>query len=90
MDSPTDRGLSHPQCGKANKNFKDRIVNGWTTEKHEYPWQVRLTSKGFQGCGGTIIHPKFIMTAAHCTNGLTTSDFKVFVGDHDVTEESLF
>ena len=54
-------------CGKVNR--ASRIVGGQETEVHEYPWQVYL-EVGRSMCGGSIISDKYILTAAHCTEGL--------------------
>ncbi len=48
-----------------------RIINGQQVEKSAYPWMAALdiTNKTtFSGgsCGGSLIHPQWILTAAHC------------------------
>ena len=58
-------------CGKANTS--NRIVGGVDTEKHEYPWQVGLNLGGAL-CGGTIISSRHVLTAAHCTAGVSAND----------------
>jgi len=40
----------------------EKIVGGCEVEPNTLPWQVWLT----MGCGGTILGPKYVMTAAHC------------------------
>jgi secreted trypsin-like serine protease len=51
-----------------------KIVGGNTTTSSKYPWQVQLeitNSEGSFVCGGTLIHPYIVLTAAHCI----TDDF---------------
>ena len=85
-----DRGLSQDNCGLKNTN---RIVNGYEAPQNEWPWQVYLPNPG---CGGTIIHPRFILTAAHCLywhdrypyfgRRVTEEEMKVAVGDHNIDQ----
>jgi hypothetical protein len=43
-----------------------RIVGGNTTDISKYPWQVQLGFNGNLFCGGSLIHPFIVITAAHC------------------------
>lgn len=44
----------------------ERIVGGSDTTFDRYPWQVLITANGQPFCGGALIHPMIIFTAAHC------------------------
>jgi len=82
-----------PACGKIIES--NRIVGGETAELNEIPWQVALVTsfpsevykKPF--CGGTIICPSFILSAAHCTIilGHKAEYMDVLVGEHDWTND---
>src|SRR5690606_9579314 len=50
----------------------DFIVNGIPATQGSWPWQVRILAdtddpKGF--CGGSLIRPDWVLTAAHCLQG---------------------
>jgi len=44
----------------------NKIVGGCQVKPNTFPWQVSVRRYGGHNCGGTILCPKFIMTAAHC------------------------
>lgn len=46
-----------------------RIVGGEDASIAEVPWQARLQVVGGEDCGGTIIDPEWVITAAHCFEG---------------------
>jgi len=60
----------------------DKIIGGMIAT---IPWQVGVYSTDSQGrqylCGGTILSPTFILTAAHCTEHATMLD--VHLGSND-------
>ncbi|MFM7583573.1 MAG: serine protease, partial [Caldilinea sp.] len=69
------------------------IVGGGLAEPGEWPWQVALLNKAYynvQFCGGSLIAPDLVLTAAHCLERGSTERvadrISVWVGAHDLTE----
>ncbi|XP_077301725.1 chymotrypsin-2-like isoform X2 [Arctopsyche grandis] len=58
-----------------------RVVGGSNAGNGAVPYQVSLrSSSNSHFCGGSIISPRTILTAAHCLNGRTASNTVVVVG----------
>lgn len=60
--------------GNGTSNFtlrvlpEDRIVGGQEVQPHgKYPYAVALSSFGNVKCGGSLIAPNVVLTAAHCS-----------------------
>ncbi|XP_015341579.1 plasma kallikrein isoform X4 [Marmota marmota marmota] len=80
-------------CTKTNP----RIVGGTNSSLGEWPWQVslqvKLTSLSHL-CGGSIIGNQWILTAAHCFDGISLPDawhiYSGFVKLSNITKETYF
>lgn len=92
-DKP-DMGLGYQDEGSAKK--KPRIVGGIEASSTDWPWVAGIVYSGVssnynaQFCGGTVIHPYWVATAAHCVSkkygdrNLEPRDIKILVGAHDL------
>ncbi|MER6345838.1 S1 family peptidase [Streptomyces sp. NPDC001595] len=57
------------------------IVGGTTTTTSAYPFMMQITDASQnQFCGGTLVSPTKVVTAAHCMVGETTSGVRVVGG----------
>jgi Trypsin len=63
--------LPVPEKGQASKGKpQTRIVGGGPADISQFPWQTQLRIHLFGGdaflCGGSLIHPLIVLSAAHC------------------------
>lgn len=59
--------LTCSDCGIGGSS--ERIVGGDSAEIDEWPWQVSLQQNGQHTCGGSLVSPQWVVTAAHCFSG---------------------
>ncbi|XP_063050147.1 serine protease 27-like, partial [Engraulis encrasicolus] len=59
-------------CGRPTLN--ERIVGGEDSTAGSWPWQVSLQRDLEHYCGGSLINNQWILTAAHCTDGISSAD----------------
>lgn len=68
--------------------IRPNIVGGVVAEKGELPFQVSLqSSSGSHFCGGSLIKKNWILTAAHCVSGFSSSN-KIVLGLHDRNDKT--
>ncbi|MFD9705411.1 S1 family peptidase [Lentzea sp. NPDC059081] len=61
-----------------------QVVGGERASIEANPWAVFLTDDhGGQFCGGTLVAPTKVLTAAHCALGRTPKDLRVVAGRED-------
>lgn len=41
-------------------------MGGWETGYLKYPWYAALNTNSVYNCGGSLIAPNYVLTAAHC------------------------
>ncbi|XP_037534097.1 transmembrane protease serine 4a [Nematolebias whitei] len=56
--------LTCSDCGQGGP--QDRIVGGTDAVIEHWPWQVSLQYTGQHTCGGSLVSPRWVVTAAHC------------------------
>lgn len=76
-------------AGDGEKRPEPRIVGGQEAEPGEWPWQVALIVAGVdtyngQFCGGSLIRPDWVVTAAHCVEFVNASEVEIAAGIHNL------
>jgi secreted trypsin-like serine protease len=79
--------------GPSGRSFTPRIVGGQVSVPGAWPWMTALVysddSSAFYGhfCGAALIRPNWLLTAAHCVEGMRPSELEAVVGAHDLKND---
>lgn len=72
---------------------RPRIVGGDEAPKGKYPWMVSVATRSMSSlydahfCGGVLVHPHWVLTAAHCVERKRASQIDVVVGAHNLESD---
>ncbi|XP_015793396.1 coagulation factor XI-like [Tetranychus urticae] len=79
----SDEDDNQPTCGKQTVQRLGRggrVVGGQNSYPGEFPWTVSIRLPLKHHCGGAIVSPEWILTAAHCVANYGPEDYRVRLG----------
>lgn len=74
----------------AGRVAKPMIVGGRLSDTTEYPWAVALVTSASPSayCGGALVAPDRVVTAAHCVSGYAPGSIRVVAGRTDLNSQA--
>ncbi|KAM7367456.1 hypothetical protein PAMP_015356 [Pampus punctatissimus] len=67
------------------QELETRIIGGQEAWAHSWPWQVSLRFTSMPACGGAVLSPLWVLSAAHCFKRYNKASFwTVLAGKHDL------
>ncbi|XP_073450154.1 myeloblastin-like [Aquarana catesbeiana] len=71
-------------CQVNGGTFNTEIVGGREARPNSHPYIASLQFRRQHFCGGSLIAPQFLMTAAHCLSDLNPSQVTIVLGAHSL------
>ncbi|XP_037792545.1 uncharacterized protein LOC119587908 [Penaeus monodon] len=79
-------------CGSVPSASSARVVGGQDVTVGEYPWMALVYVSRSSGkvsiCGASLIKSRWLLSAAHCFYNVGYDLVAVFLGDHDITNNT--
>lgn len=71
LDTINNKEVLPRKCGQRRTILESKVYGGVAASLGEYPWMARIIHKNQNGhlqsgCGGLLIHKRYVLTAAHC------------------------
>lgn len=66
---------------------EQRVIGGEEAEHGAYPWQVWMEYMDHPHCGGVLLAPRWVLTAAHCLDVGNADFLNIILGEHNLYED---
>lgn len=80
--------VAFPAQAAASPRAGASVVGGGAADPGQWPFAVAIFRKNRLHCGGSVIAPTRVLTAAHCVNRFNLSNFRVIVGRPNLRNRS--
>ncbi|XP_061482650.1 coagulation factor VII-like isoform X2 [Rhineura floridana] len=76
-----------PILAKKKEGRQGRIIGGYTCLPGECPWQALMIDGEKAKCGGVLLAPSWVVTAAHCLDRMRRGALRIKLGEYRINHE---